>query len=243
MSLAVSLGAGANSNDADAQRARTWLDEVTALNSDNPAEKTTLATAWIAIGKRWPNSNDQEKGTTLLSAVVQAPDAPTIALLSWGTVCEGSADWAGAQAAYRRVIQRDANNVTQRDRAIAENNLASVLVKSGGNLGEAQQLVTEVLVLFPKEPNFLDTQAMVQSARGDFKSSIDSLKQAKQLDPQNLQWRVNLAQDLYDSGPRSLAETEVQQIAAAFPTMTKVPPELQKKYDSLCAKLQLKQGT
>ena len=121
---------------------------------------------------------------------------------------------------------------------IALNNLASVLVKSGGDLKEAQQLAAKALSLYPKEPAFLDTMAMVQAARKDFGEAITSLKVAQQLDPQNFKWPVNVLADLITSGQICAAKDEMQQITASLPTFVNVTPEVQQRYDSLCAKLQ-----
>jgi tetratricopeptide (TPR) repeat protein len=216
----------------DPQRAAAWLDRVGALTPDNPAEKVTLANAWITIGQRWSNSDYQQKGRTQLVAIAQPQDAPVEALVSLGMACEGTADWAGAQAAYRRAIAREPGN------PIALNNLASVLVKSGGDLAEAQQLVNKAISLYPNTPTFLDTRAMVQAARKDYSGAIASLREAQKLDPQNFKWRVNILADMIDAGQIQSAKTEMQQIAAAFPTLSSVPLDLRQRYDSLCAKLQ-----
>jgi tetratricopeptide (TPR) repeat protein len=216
----------------DPQRARAWLERVAVVTPENPTEKLKLADAWISVGRRWTNSDDQQRGVSLVRALAQAQDPSTQAILTWGTTCEASADWAGAQDAYRRVLQKEPAN------PIALNNLASVLVTSGGDLQEAQGLVENALALYPKTPNFLDTKAMVQSARKDFNGAIASLKEAQRLDPQNFKWPVNILADLIASGQTQAAKSEVQQITAALPTFAHVTPDVQQRYDLLCAKLQ-----
>jgi tetratricopeptide (TPR) repeat protein len=216
----------------DPSRASAWLDQVTPVIAADLNEKTSLAQAWMAIGKRWSNSDFDLKGRKLLEAIVQAPDAPVKALLVWGTLCEASSDWTGAERTYRQALQRDPAA------AIALNNLADVLVKSRGNLQESQQLIAKALVLFPNEPAFLDTKAAVQAALKDYTGAAVTLREAQRLDPKNVEWHISLLAVLIDSGQPPAARIEMQQITTLLAASPNLTPELRQRYDALRAKLQ-----
>ena len=215
---------------ADSARAQAWLEQVTPLVTDNN-EKTALAQAWIILGKRWSNPAFDLKGRTLLQTLVQAPDAPYNALYLMGNLCEASADWAGAERAYRMAIQKYPTA------PIPYNNLAYVLVQNRGNLQEAQQLIAKALELMPNTAALMDTKAAIQAALKDYAGAVASLKEARSLEPQNLEWRVNLLAILIESGQTAAAKTESQQISIALSAAQNVAPELRQRYDALRSKL------
>ncbi|HET6249642.1 MAG TPA: tetratricopeptide repeat protein [Tepidisphaeraceae bacterium] len=220
----------------DPQRAQAWLERVATVTPDQPLEKTTLANAWVIIGMRWNNPGYEKTGVAQLKALAQPSNAPTQTIMDLGMACEVTTDWHGAQDAYRRVLKNDPNN------AIALNNLASVLLKDGDHLTEAQQLVTKAISLHPEVPNFLDTQASIQIARKDFPGAIKSLKEAKRLDPQNFEWRMNLLAAVLDGGGSGQIESvkaEMRQIEG-LPGFAKISPEMRKRYDILREKLKQK---
>jgi tetratricopeptide (TPR) repeat protein len=232
----------ATNNLDDPVRAQAWLDQVSPLVSNNPAEQSELALAEILLGKKDSNPDDVKKGTSRLSAVVQAPDAPAKSLISWGMLCEETGDLDGAKTAYHRIIDRVPTDAVAKDdlreQAIASNNLAAVLVKTNGDLGQAQQLANRALSIYPKYPAFLDTLATVQDARKDYDDATSTMKQAKSLDPLNFKWRVNLLKIMVDAGQTPAAKTELQLTHRDFPSLATLSPQLRQQFDLLSAKIQ-----
>jgi tetratricopeptide (TPR) repeat protein len=216
----------------DADRANSWLETVTPFMNDNLNERTALAQAWMNVGKRWNKPDFDAKGRKSLEAIVQLPEPPVGALLVWGSLCENSADWAGAEKSYRRVLDRDPVSV------VALNNLANVLVNSKGDLEQAKQLITKALGILPNVPAFLDTRAAVQAALKDYTGAVASMKEAQRLEPQNLTWRVNLLSVLIDAGQLPAARTEMQQIETLLASTPTVSVDLRKRYEALRSKLQ-----
>jgi predicted Zn-dependent protease len=231
----------AQANLDEAPRAQAWLDEVSPLVPDNAAEQTELALAERSIGKKWNQPDDIKKALDRLAAVVQSPDAPLKSVLSWGELCEESGNLDGAENAYQRIIdQADGKEHPQDDlktHAIACNNLASVLVKHKGDLDRAQKLANDALAIYPKYPTFLDTLASVQAARKDFDAAAITMKQAKQLDPRNFKWRVNLIAIMTDAGQTRAARSALQETNIDLPTLVNVTPQLRQRFDLLSAKL------
>ena len=215
-----------------------WLQKVTPLIAEKSDEQVTLANAWLSIGYRAGDLQSQQVGKQLLAALVEPKTASIQALVSWGSYCEITNDDANAIEAYRRAILcQGSDPATAKFRSIAFNNLASVLVKTNGNLEEAQRDVDQAIELRPTQSNFLDTRAMVQAARKDITGATTSLRTAQQLEPHNLEWRVNLLALLTDSGQIPAAKAEQKQIDASLTTFTNTPPGVRQKYDQICTKL------
>jgi tetratricopeptide (TPR) repeat protein len=215
----------------DPARAQKWLEQVGPLVEANLNEKTALAQAWLTLGNRWSNPQFTSKGRELLQAIVQMPNAPVIAMLNWGTLCDAASDWPAAERISRRVLQQDPAS------AIALNNLAYALVKGHGDLSEAQQLAAKALSLAPNSPAFLDTKAAVQAAMKDYSGAVDTLRAAQRLDPRNMEWRINLLAILIDSGQTPAARAEMREMTPLFAAASDISPALRQRYDSLRARL------
>ncbi|WP_428939608.1 tetratricopeptide repeat protein [Fontivita pretiosa] len=118
-------------------------------------------------------------------------------------------DPRGAEQAYRRAIRHDPTL------AIAKNNLAIILAQRGGDLHEAMELAQFACAQaeHPDRARFLDTLAYVQAKMGEYEGAAATWKQAIELDPNNLAWRIRRTQALiqagrYEQAKASLAELE-----------------------------------
>jgi cellulose synthase operon protein C len=117
----------------------------------------------------------------------------------------GRRDYAAAEKLYLRMLQ------VQPESAAVLNNLAwvTLLSQKDGALAYAQKANQ----LAPKQPQFMDTLAMVHSAKGEHATAIDLQEQAVALQPANNALKLNLAKIYLASGDRARARTELDALA------------------------------
>jgi cellulose synthase operon protein C len=117
----------------------------------------------------------------------------------------GRKDYAAAERLYQGVLQ------IQPDSAPVLNNMAWATLQLGkdGALAYAEKANQ----LAPKQPQFMDTLAMVLSAQGDHAKAIELQAQAVALQPANHALRLNLARIYIAAGDKVRARTELDALA------------------------------
>jgi tetratricopeptide (TPR) repeat protein len=167
-------------------------------SSSSAAAVATLGGAWALLSLRAAGDmSARTHATALFQRVLQSPGAPAAVLERAGAFAEHSGEAAQATALYRRAIAADARSV------IALNNLAMLLSareSRAADLGEAIRCAQAAVRARPQEPEFLDTLSIVMTRTGDYPAAIQAISRAVQIDPENVRWRVALAQLLFDSG-------------------------------------------
>ena len=186
-----------------------WLRRAAASAPENSAtEAVQLASAWYALSLRDSKFQNDARAAidradllSQSSAGVPVPQLVTLALLQ-----DAVSNLDAAEAGYRRALQFDAHQ------AIARNNLAMLLLRRHGSLDEARKLIEQAIADYPKVPHFYDTRAEIQAAQKQYSEAAASMTSAVKLDPDNLQWQVNLASILLDSGDRQGAKEWLNRI-------------------------------
>jgi putative PEP-CTERM system TPR-repeat lipoprotein len=114
-------------------------------------------------------------------------------------------DYAAAEKLYQGVLQM------QPDSALALNNLAWVTLQlqKDGALAYAEKANQ----LAPKQPQFMDTLAMVLSAKGEHAKAIELQTQAVTLQPANNALKLNMARIYVAAGDKARARTELDALA------------------------------
>ena len=105
---------------------------------------------------------------------------------------------------YRRLLALDSEN------ANAQNNLAYVLLETGGAPDEAQRLVEHALQKAPKNPNFADTLGMVYLKKNLQDSAVQIFSGLTQRFPDNPVFLYHYAISLSQKGQRSKAKMELE---------------------------------
>jgi FimV-like protein len=119
-------------------------------------------------------------------------------------------DYAGAEKLYQSLLQ------VQPSAALALNNLAWAQLQLGkdGALGHAEKANT----LAPNQPQFMDTLAMVLSARGEHAKAVELQAKALALQPKSDALRLNLARIYIAAGDKTKARAELETISKAGDT-------------------------
>ena len=126
-------------------------------------------------------------------------------------------DYVSAEKLYLALIK------AQPDSAIAYNNLAWVTGKL--NKEGAVSYSEKANNLVPNQPAFIDTLAMLLSARGDYAKAVDLENKALALQPQNALFKLNLAKIHISGGKKDLARKELEEITKLgdkFPAQAEV---------------------
>lgn len=96
-----------------------------------------------------------------------------------GELYESKQDWNNAKDAYQRALGISPDN------PLASNNLAYVMLQSGGNVDVALSLAQTARRGMPDSPNAADTLGWVYYQKGAYQSAIDLFEEALKLDEKN----------------------------------------------------------
>jgi putative PEP-CTERM system TPR-repeat lipoprotein len=176
---------------AAAYKAALQLDAATEL-------ATKLHAATIQAGKV---KDAEQFAATWITA--HPKDARFSAYLAEAAL--GRKDYAAAEKLYLGVLQ------IQPDSALALNNLAWVTLKlqKDGALAYSEKANQ----LAPQQPQFMDTLAMVLSAKGEHAKAIELQTRAVALQPANNALKLNLARIYVAAGDKARARTELDALA------------------------------
>jgi tetratricopeptide (TPR) repeat protein len=117
-----------------------------------------------------------------------------------------------AIASYRKAL------VLTPDDPVVANNLAFLLADTGGNLSEAQQLVTNAIRKAPNVPQLQDTLAWVQLKQHNEAAAVQILSILTKQHPDDSTFLYHYAVALNDSGNRSAAKLQAQNALAKKPS-------------------------
>ena len=189
----------------DARDASAWLDRLAGvLSPDDVTDRAALAEAYNVVGKRANNQNLIQKSSELFSSVVRSPTADATSLLAAGVHAETLGNWAAAQTDYRSALAKNPSL------CVADNNLAMLIVKHGGDLHEAVALAQKAVELQPRVATLYDSLAVAQHALGNTQEAAQDESVAIRLDPDSLDWKVRSAQYQLDAGNPAAAASIIQ---------------------------------
>jgi tetratricopeptide (TPR) repeat protein len=116
-----------------------------------------------------------------------------------------------AIASYRKALTKTPDN------PMLLNNLAFLLADTGGDLNEAQQMVTTAIRKAPNIPQLQDTLAWVEIKKHDNAAALQTLTALTRKFPENPTYRYHYAVALIDSGNRSAAKVQAEAALAKKP--------------------------
>jgi len=215
----------------DAAIAAAWIRQVEPMISDH-VECVELGRAWYAVAVRGAGESAYESAAKALDPIVARPDAPGDAVLLRGVIADRAGDFKTAEMNYRRGLQ-----ITPRQPE-AMNNLAYLILQTGGDLAEAKKLASEAVNLSPTTASFLDTLARIQAKTGERDSAVATFQKALTLEPNSLDALIGLASTLLDSGKRDSAAKALSQIDVVLKSKapaTALPDQQRKELDALRA--------
>ncbi len=156
----------------DYSGAQTALTKAVELNKNNADAYSKLCRAQFASG-----ALDQAIATCN-AAIIDNPKEPALYLLL-GSLYEAKHDLDRAKSAYDRALQ------IKRDDPVASNNLAYVLLETGGNSDLALQLAQTARRGLPESSTVADTLGWAFYQKGVYTSAIDMFQEAIKLAAKN----------------------------------------------------------
>jgi tetratricopeptide (TPR) repeat protein len=129
-----------------------------------------------------------------------------------------------AVASYRKALAKTPDN------ALVLNNLAFLLTETGGNLNEAQQLVSAAIRKAPKLPQLQDTLAWVEIKQHNEAAALQILATLTTEHPDDATFRYHYAVALHDSGNSAAARLQAETAISLKP-----PAEMESALRNLLA--------
>jgi len=133
-----------------------------------------------------------------------------------GQLFQSRRDWNGAAEAYQKALAIKPEN------PLASNDLASVMLQSGGNLDVALSLAQTARRGMPDSPSVADTLGWIYYQKGAYRSAVGSLREALKLgqesnSPDNPTFHYHLGMAYAKSGQATLARQQLQQVLKLNP--------------------------
>jgi len=115
---------------------------------------------------------------TCQQGIKDHPQVPQFYILL-GVLYESRGDWSKAQDAYQKTLELKPND------PVASNNLANVMLQSGGNVDMAMSLAQTARRGLPDSPDAADTLGWAYYQKGAYRSAIGILQEALKLQEKN----------------------------------------------------------
>ncbi len=142
-----------------------------------------------------------------------------------GRFYESKSDWAQAETAYRSAL-----NISPQH-PLASNNLAKLMLQTGGNLDVALSLAQSARRGLPNSPDVADTLAWIHYQKGAYQSAIGLLQEALSLQdkvraPDNPNIHYHLGMAYAKSGQTALARQQLERALKLNPNAVEAKKQL-----------------
>lgn len=179
---------------AKADTAAAWLKALAPTSSDTQEDRFLVATATFLAGQRLNDEPLVRSADQAVTKLLETPGASSVELhYAKGQIAQHLGNLKEAETSYRTVLAKVPDN------PLLLNNLALVLADQGGDaLSEAEQLAIRATQLSPKDPNLLDTLALIHLRRKQLDQAMKTIEKAIDLDESSPSWRLTQA-DIYEA--------------------------------------------
>jgi tetratricopeptide (TPR) repeat protein len=209
------------------QESATLLREVAkVISPDSVQELLALGDAWGQLATRSGDASCAKEARAILEPLAAKTDASAPILLVTASRLEQDGALAAAESLYRRVLAAGSAPA-------AQNNLAMLLVQSGGDLQEAQQLIAAAINEQPAIAALHDTRAFVLAKANDPQAAVASVDRAIQLEPNNAEYRVHLTELLLQSGQRDKAQEAMASLEKMPLALKSLSSKARQRFESL----------
>ncbi len=173
------------------------LQKVAAQNPKSADVQVRIAQLEVKHG------HPEEALQALQKAQQLAPDGKGLDV-AIGSVEDQMGKKAEAMASYRKALAKTP------DDPVVLNNLAFLLADTGGNLTEAQQMVTTAIRKVPNMPQLQDTLAWIQLKQHNEAAALQILSTLTSAHPNDVNFRYHYAVALKDTGNPSAAKLQAE---------------------------------
>ena len=203
------LGTALFVNKKDLNGAEAAFEKSAEIDKKNSVAQLRLAQVQAAKG-----ATDQAI-TTCNRALENNPNEPGFYIML-GDLYKSRQDWNRATEAYQKAL------AIKPDNPLASNDLAFVLLQSGGNLDVALSLAQTARRRMPDSATFADTLGWIYYQKGAYRLAVDSLQEALKLgqesnSPDNPRFHYHLGMAYAKSGQTTLARQHLQQVLKLNP--------------------------
>jgi tetratricopeptide (TPR) repeat protein len=206
------LGTALFHNKRDLAGAEAAFEKSAELDKANSDALLKLAQVQGAKG-----STDQAIATCR-RALADNPNDPSFYILM-GDLYQSRQDWNNATDAYQKALGIKPQN------PLASNNLASVMLQSGGNLDVALSLAQTARRSMPDSPGVAATLGWIYYEKGTYRPAIDSLQEALRLGrqrnlPDDSRVLYHLGMAYAKAGQPALARQQLERVLKLNPNST-----------------------
>jgi tetratricopeptide (TPR) repeat protein len=152
----------------DLAGAETAFKKAAELDKNNADALLKLGQVQVAKG------STEEAIATYQNSIKDNPREASLYILT-GELYESQHNWEQAKQMYQKALEIKPEN------ALASNNLAYVMLQTGGNVDVAMSLAQTARRGMPDSPNAADTLGWVLYQKGAYKSAIDLFQEALRL--------------------------------------------------------------
>src|SRR5581483_1226741 len=166
------LGTALFNNKKDLAGAEAAFKKAAELDKNNSDALLKLGQVQVARGSA------DDAIATYKRSLQDNPREPSFYILI-GELYESKQDWENAKQAYQKALELKPDN------PLASNNLAYVMLETGGNVDVALSLAQTARRGMPNSPNAADTLGWVYYQKGAYRSAIDLFQESLKLTEQN----------------------------------------------------------
>jgi tetratricopeptide (TPR) repeat protein len=197
------LGTALFHNKKDLAGAAAAFEKAIELDKNNSDARLKLAQVQAA------NGSTEEAIATCRLAAQNDPNESSFYILL-GNLYQARRDWNSATQAYQKALAMIPGH------PMASHELASVMMRTGGNLDVALSLAQTARRGMPTSPGVADTLGWIYYQKGAYHSAVGSLREALRLSqqgnsPDNPQLHYHLGMAYAKSGQPTLARQHLQQ--------------------------------
>ena len=213
---------------SDRQKAVAWLDRVAEIIPvDGIVERVILAEGYEQLGRRFGSPELVQKGTDSFVKITADPKVNAMALLAAGAHAERCNTPIPAAEYYRRAIAMDDTLW------IAKNNLAMLLIRSGGDPKLATAMAKDAVRLQPQRSEVHDTLAAAEASDGHPDQAVETIGAALLLEPNNVKWLASRIKYLLAAGKASEAKKELALLDAGHLGGRGIPAGIKTDLDAI----------
>lgn len=157
---------------SDYKMAKKQFEEAIKIHSN-------ILIAHIALAKLHMQEKNPEEAITQYKIILEKDPNYLVGYMTLGTLYEQRGEENQAEVYYRKALK------IKPDYALAANNLAWILIESGGNIDEALGFVQIAKEQATHDSNVMDTLGWIYYLKGSYLSAISELRNSLKQDPNN----------------------------------------------------------
>jgi tetratricopeptide (TPR) repeat protein len=180
----------------------------------------------IQLGEVYQLKGDLGNAIAALQAARELAPKDSKPIMLLASYLQRAGRYKEAQAEYQHVLELLPDN------PFVLNNIAFLLVESGGDLDEALRVAQRALGKSPGHPVLTDTLGWIYLKKGNKDSAVQTFSNLVRQEPKNPTYRYHYAMALLEKGDREAARKEAQSALTSQPD-----PDTEQKIKALASRI------